>query len=44
MNEMEDMQLKLEIDAIMERVKRIMQDVDSVNGDPKETTQQTEEQ
>jgi len=43
MNETDDVQLKAEIDNIMERVKRIMQDVDGLDAEKKETTTKTEE-
>ena len=43
MDETDDAQLKAEIDTIMERVNRIMQDVDGLDADQKETTTQAEE-
>jgi len=43
MNEADDVQLKAEIDDIMERVNRIMQDVDGLDAGQKETTTKTEE-
>jgi hypothetical protein len=43
MNEADDVQLKAEIDNIMERVNRIMQDVDGLDAESKETTTKTEE-
>ena len=43
MNETDDVQLKAEIDDIMERVKRIMLDVDGLDAEKKETTTKTEE-
>ena len=42
MNEADDVQLKAEIDNIMERVNRIMQDVDGLDAKPEETTIQKE--
>ena len=42
MTEADDVQLKIEIDSIMERVRRIMQDVDDLADEPKETTTNTE--
>ena len=43
MDETDDTQLKAEIDTIMERVNRIMQDVDGLDSAPKETTEKPEE-
>ena len=43
MNEIDDAQLKAEIDDIMERVNRIMQDVDGLDVAPKETAEKTTE-
>jgi hypothetical protein len=43
MNEIDDMQLKAEIDNIMERVNQIMQDVGELNATPKETKEETED-
>ena len=43
MNETDDTQLKTEIDSIMERVNRIMRDVDAVAATPEETTEKAEE-
>ena len=43
MNEIDDTQLKAEIDNIMERVNRIMQDVGDLNAAPKETADKTED-
>ena len=43
MDEADDAKLKAEIDNIMERVNRIMQDVDGLDADSKETAQKTEE-
>ena len=43
MDEIDDTQLKVEIDTIMERVNRIMQDVDGLVAAPKETTEKAEE-
>lgn len=43
MNETDDTQLKAEIDTIMERVNRIMQDVDGLGDALKEATDKTEE-
>jgi len=43
MNETEDAKLKDEIDSIMERVNRIMQGVDGLDPEPKETTTISEE-
>ena len=43
MNEIDDTQLKTEIDTIMERVNRIMKDVDGLDTAPKETTDKPEE-
>jgi uncharacterized protein YoxC len=42
MNEADDVQLKVEIDNIMERVNRIMQDVDGLDTETKETNTKTE--
>jgi hypothetical protein len=42
MNEADDVQLKVEIDNIMERVNRIMQDVDGLDAESKETNTKTE--
>ena len=43
MNEGDDVRLKDEIDSIMERVSRIMQDVDELAAESKETNNKTEE-
>ncbi len=43
MNEADDVRLKDEIDDIMERVSRIMQDVDGLVVEPKESNNKTEE-
>jgi len=43
MGEIDDSQLKAEIDIIMDRVNRIMEEVDDLNAAPKETTEKTEE-
>lgn len=43
MNEADDVQLKAEIDNIMERVNRIMQDVDGLDAEQKDTTTKAEE-
>jgi hypothetical protein len=43
MNEADDVRLKDEIDDIMERVNRIMQDVDGLIAEPKETDKKTVE-
>jgi hypothetical protein len=43
MDEADEAKLKAEIDNIMERVNRIMQDVDGLDAESKETTQKTEE-
>ena len=43
MNEIDDTQLKAEIDNIMERVNRIMAEVDDLNTARKETVEKTEE-
>ena len=43
MNEADDVRLKDEIDDIMERVSRIMQDVDGLVAEPKESNNKTEE-
>jgi len=43
MNEADDVQLKAEIDSIMERVNRIMQDVDGLDTESKETANKPEE-
>lgn len=43
MNEADDVQLKAEIDNIMERVNRIMKDVDGLDAEQKEKTSKTEE-
>ena len=43
MNEADDVRLKDEIDDIMERVSCIMQDVDGLVVEPKETNNKTEE-
>lgn len=43
MNEVDDTELKAEIDGIMERVNRIMQGVGEIDSAPKNTTDPTEE-
>ena len=43
MNEIDDIQLKAEIDSIMERVNRIMQDVGELTATQKEETEKAEE-
>jgi hypothetical protein len=43
MNEADDVKLKAEIDNIMERVNRIMQDVDGLDAESKETTTESKE-
>jgi hypothetical protein len=42
MDEADDVRLKDEIDSIMERVNRIMQDVDGLVAEPKETEKNSE--
>jgi hypothetical protein len=42
MDEADDVRLKAEIDSIMERVNRIMQDVDGLDAEPNETTSKAE--
>ena len=43
MNEADDVQLKAEIDNIMERVNRIMQDLDGLDAEQNEKNTNTEE-
>ena len=43
MNEIDDTQLKAEIDSIMERVNQIMQDVGELTAAQKEETEKAEE-
>ena len=43
MNEFDDTHLKAEIDDIMNRVNRIMEEVDELNSDQNETTEKNEE-
>ncbi len=43
MNEIDDTHLKAEIDDIMDRVNRIMEEVDELNSDQKETAEKNEE-
>ena len=43
MNDVDDTQLKAEIDNIMERVNRIMGEVGEITSTPKETIEKNEE-